>query len=247
MIRNRTAAIVSIDDLKIYFKGNKWQVTNISDDLLETHSDIFDVSLKLNDVIFSVNIESIDDSSDSHKTLTDNPIVTIDEFFGSESGKLKLSTPEDFSEKIRILSAQIFLGEISLNKAASILKKLIISSDIKFPSEDLQKSELSFVKRAIEKKGWRVSDSTSEIQTPALHVNIADMYEIEIYVDSINWGYTFSLHLDNSVKKSGTTKDPISEFRRFYKDPDVQKAIELTPEKTKAKMKRTTEKTELGN
>lgn len=233
------AATVTIDDLKLYFKGNNWHMSGLSDSFLEAHSANYDVSITSKSFLYHVSIVANEDSSDSDEKVTDEPLEFIVQFLGEAGGNdlLKhVSTPESLAHAIRILAARVELNEIGPRKAAAELRRTIMATDAAFvrrafdvikryaAREDIQKEELADLMKGLKTKGWKVSESEMKNGLPELTVDISGIYTARISIDSIAWSYKFSVRDVPGSEWEGVTNDPISDYRQFYKDPATQEA-----------------------
>lgn len=86
------------------------------------------------------------------------------------------------------------------------------------------KEEFEKLKDRIESKGWDVKQGEDSVGNPTLKIDIGDVYTAEIAVDSILYDYTFQFTDRPDLTKSGTTKDPIEEFRVYYTSEEVKEA-----------------------
>lgn len=79
-----------------------------------------------------------------------------------------------------------------------------------------------------------------------LTVNIQDLFTAEIIIDKIIWEYDFQIRGFKESRKTGKTEDPIAEFRRYYKDPEIQAVHEAAKadylEKEESEKHRSTKK-----
>ena len=83
--------------------------------------------------------------------------------------------------------------------------------------EETKKTELNTLLKEMKKKGWKVEES-EENGHPQLIVNISDVYEVTIEVESIMYYYTFQITDHPDLTEEGITDDPIKEFQTYVKE-----------------------------
>jgi hypothetical protein len=72
-------------------------------------------------------------------------------------------------------------------------------------------------------RGWKVKLSTDD-GIPSLLVDVSGVYSATVTIDEMEWKYGFVLKSDPSISATGTTDDPIRDFRKFYKSDEVVEA-----------------------
>lgn len=240
-----TAATVTVEDLQTYFKGprgdhgDKWR-TEIDRDGLWAISDMYTIHLNAEGAMYSVEIAAKDDSSDSDSTVTDDPIGFIVDFMGTGSAgdeffqKRSSVAPVEVSLILRKAADDYDAQRIDTKRLANVVRRTMIYPDLDLVQQiaasirissrtDMEIKEMDKIKARLKEKGWKISEKETEHGFPVLEVDIGGVFDAKITVDHVIWHYTYQVN-QTDMKKSGTTDDPISTFRNFYRDDDVKAA-----------------------
>lgn len=245
-MKNRVAAIVSWEDLKTYFKPPIWVDTNFSDDKFEGRSKYYSVTLEPESVLFDYEIFAVDDELDKEQGISDDPVSEIVKFLGqglpgSEFFEQRASGPEYVSDVLRKLSISLVRERRSSIQVAQTLRKISIMPRIASLETQLRSSVLRLamsadkafddLEKKMESKGWDISKGEAPNGLPEIKVNISDIYNAKISVDSISYSYIFQFKDRNDLTKEGTTTDPIEEFQKFYRSEEIEDAKQGDKEK----------------
>jgi len=217
----RFAKITSPGELEGYFGGDVWRTSEWTDGAFHGETASFKAEILPSDVTYKVSISAVDDPSDSDSFLTDDPARSIADFLGegfpggSEYFKKMSSSPRAFSSALRTAAS---LG--SLNLVRRILASIPSVSSRHTASSS---SWLEPVESKMKSRGWKVKLSTDD-GIPSLLVDVSGVYSATVTIDEMEWKYGFVLKSDPSISATGTTDDPIRDFRKFYKSDEVVEA-----------------------
>jgi hypothetical protein len=104
-------------------------------------------------------------------------------------------------------------------------EKSSIHSKHPSPKNDQTLGELNKQLSEMKSKGWN-----AKLNEDKITVNIQDLFTAEVSIEKIIWQYEFQIRGFEDSKKSGETEDPIGEFRRYYRNPEVYAAYEEAKE-----------------
>jgi hypothetical protein len=219
--------------------GTGWDL-EIKDDGFSsfTSSNKVYVDITQESITYKVSIEAIDDPSDSDELLTKDPVKEIKKFLskgvpGGESVFKQGFSPDRMVSALSIISS--FIADNLIKRRSNIVRlvkriavlpnlhmvravvssfRVSISEEVRWDSEY---NELFSIKKDLKRQGWTISEHKSEIDKPMLEINIQDLYEVKIEVDSVNYKYKFGVEgYPDSIEK-GVSKDPIRAIRDWVK------------------------------
>jgi len=238
-MRTFIAAVVTWDDLKTYFgKGSVWKRTDIRDDRMSGSSRYFSYDVEPKEVVFAYRVEAVDDPSDSEEGTSPEPLKDIAKFLGQglpggEFFEKRSSGPDYLAALLRVVAAAAIetksrSGISRMLRRAAVLPHLGAAVSALRPHlVRIAMSEADAfekLKKDMEAKGWDVEEGKNEVGSPKLTIDVGGQYKAEIEVDSITYDYVFQFADRPDLTKSGTTEDPIREFQKFYKSPEVSEA-----------------------
>lgn len=234
----RANRVVTIQDLKAYFSGEKWRMEELTDSAITVHSPYYDVKVSAKSFQFRVKIAAEDDPTDSEEKVTSDPLSFLEKFLSAGAGgsySQVASSPKAFSRAISVLASKIERGEVSKQDCLKKLRRLMISSSapviekmISFicrcaAEQDIEKEELMDMMKSMKSKGWDVSESEdTRTGLPIISVDISGIYTAAISIDSIAWTYRFEVRGYPESAHEGESADPRDEFRKFFRDPKVE-------------------------
>jgi hypothetical protein len=237
-MRTSISGVVTWDDLKTYFKGAQWARRDFSDNRFQGATRHFSVDIEPEAVQFEYKIEAVDDPSDSESGVSDDPVAKIAKFLGrdlpgGEFFEQRASGPRAVASALRTAAGMASRGAPSRRAVSAALRR---AASIPFVPGALRtlraaasrlagmaEERFDELESKMESKGWEVKRRESDGREE-LVVDVSGIYEATISLDSIRYHYMFQFADRPDLTKSGTTEDPIQEFRNYYKDPDVQEA-----------------------
>lgn len=237
-MRTITAAVVTWDDLKTYFKGSVFKRLDVRDDRMSGSSVNFSFDIEPKEVLFEYKVQAVDDPSDSEDGVSADPMKDIAKFLGhdiagGEFFEKRAFSPDATSAALRAAASELEASR-SRSHALLALRRAsvmpILASALRAVRTHAlrlamsSKEEFEKLKDRIESKGWDVKQGEDSVGNPTLKIDIGDVYTAEIAVDSILYDYTFQFTDRPDLTKSGTTKDPIEEFRVYYTSEEVKEA-----------------------
>jgi hypothetical protein len=247
---------VSFDDVRNYFKGEHWKVSE-GEDGFDADSEAYEVRLKSKGATYDVEIAAADDPSDSDTKVTDDPVEFISKFLGTgtEADDIlkKMSSFPDPSLLSRLLirAANLVESEVlTVQQTKRIIRRGIVATfGRSFRSmlaavvraakgQDVRSDEMTKLQKTMKEKGWKVSQHEDDKGHAVLEVDVSGVYTATIKLDSLLWNYEFQVNEMPESKDSGVTDDPIQQFRLFYKKDSTQDA------KSELKKKRGSDKQE---
>lgn len=237
--------VTTIDDLKDFFTGGTvWKHTEDHDGKMIGNSNHFSYEIEPDEVIFSYHVESNDDSDDSEDGESPEPLKKITEFLsrGIPGGEFfdKMAFSPD--------SVSFYLGKVASktemeredNNIIKILRRMstaisiVRSKKLRFAVVLDGDDAFNSLKEKMKIKGWNFSESKDFRGIPNLEFKIGDEFDGEISVDSISYLYTFNLKGYPDLTNTGSTKNPILAFEKYYKSQDIKDAEkELDKEESK--------------
>lgn len=236
---HRQAAVVTWDDLKNFFKGDIWQKSDFSEDRFQGRTRTFSVDIEPEEVQFWFKIEAIDDPSDSEEGVSSDPVKDIAKFLGRDlpGGEFfeRMSCgPQAVSAALIATSNRALTRTPSCSAIAASLRRAAVLPYLKQAMvaaryamsrlANMDTDEFEKLESSMDSKGWEVSKRNVNGREE-LVVNVSDIYEAIIHVDSIVYNYTFQYADHPDLTKSGTTTDPIKEFSNYYRSDEVTEAI----------------------
>jgi hypothetical protein len=257
----RISVVVSMDDVQGYFRGDPWR-TAVRDGSFIGWSDTAEVELKPVGPKFKLHVESVDDPSDSEDFVTDKPMKELASFLGHDIPggehfeKMSSMTPSRASRALLALAAMVERCEVGPRALARKLRTLSVPFTASSRVADQKQDEENFIARLrsdMEAKGWVVKQEEDDRGLPKLTVDISGIYEATVSVEEVTWEFKFQVTGAPDTLRKGRTNDPIAEYRRYYKDPDIadaarnvkserrQKTLESQEEATNAPRRRAPE------
>lgn len=229
----RISVVVSMDDVQGYFRGDPWR-TAVREGSFIGWSDTAEVELKPVGPKFKLHVESVDDPSDSEDFVTDKPMKELAAFLGHDIPggehfeKMSSVTPARASRALMALAAMVERSEIGPRMLARKLRTLSIPVVAAVQrTADQKKDEEGFISKLrsdMEAKGWKVVQDEDDRGLPTLTVDISGIYEAQVSVEEVTWEFKFQVTGAPETLRKGRTNDPIAEYRRYYKDPDIAEA-----------------------
>jgi len=248
------SAVVTLPDLKDYFKGGHWKKISDVDGGIEGKSEAYRISIVQKSATFLVEIHASDDPSDSDTAKTKDPVEFITKFLstgeGAEDILKKMSFYADPKFMVTLLRRMANLSEsgMSPGKVAKIVRRGAVLMDghrlrpmlsavvRSARGDDAHASdEVEKLQKEMKAKGWKVTQDTDDNGRTKLVVDVSGIYEASITLDSITWDYSFEVNEVPESKEAGETEDPIQQFRLYYKSDSTQEAKKQLKEKIKQK------------
>jgi hypothetical protein len=200
-------AIVIMYDIKKYFPNTLWTITKQDKDKFEAkNEEDMTVSIGPADVKYRVVMKSQDNPEYDKDEVVSSPLSYILKNMNGGS--------KDPSNKIydELNKKRASLGEIARRIAAR-------NSDADFRME---KRILDNLNKEAKGKGWDFELKNNE---PPLLSSDDSGFNLQIFVDSISWGYSFKLEGYPVGDHSGKTSDPIQEFERWKRLDKLKEAV----------------------
>lgn len=228
-MRNITAGVVTPEDIKQYFTGGSWR-TSDRDGTFIGWSDTAQVELKIQEPKFRLRIESTEDPSDSGDFVTAKPMKELAAFLGQDIPggehfeKMSSQTPAAAASSLSVLASLVereVIGPITLSR---ILRRLSVSQRTARGQIDHEADYISGLRKEMESKGWVVEQEDDDRGLPLLKVDISGIYEASISVEELSWSYKFEVIDAPDTVRKGVTGDPIAEYRKYYRDPEIAEA-----------------------
>lgn len=226
-------------DVKDYFPTTKWRVNITEGGAFEAKGRENDLSVKIDPshIMYTVDMEAEDDSSDSTHDTTDKPLDIITDFLGvgipgGDIFKQKASvSPNIYCEVLRHIAARVehIKRPARLIRRIAILLNLDLFSTIinRYAANptDFRMTDriLNNFKEEAKQKGWKFEITDSE--PPGLHMNVHG-FDVNVGVDSIMYDYMFELEGYPESKEEGQAADPIEEFEKWKKSDKLKDAVE---------------------
>jgi hypothetical protein len=248
------SAVVTLPDLKDYFKGGHWKKISDVDGGIEGKSEAYKISIVQKSATFEVEIHASDDPSDSETKKTKDPVEFITGFLstgpGSEDILKKMSFYADPRFMVTLLRRMANLaesgmkpGEVakSVRRGAALMDghrfRPMLSAVVRSArGDDAHASdEVAKLQKEMKAKGWKVTQDEDDKGRMKLVVDVSGIYEASIVLDSITWDYSFEVNEIPDSKEAGETEDPIQQFRLYYKSDSTQEARKQLKEKIKQK------------
>ena len=243
----RNAAIVTMEDLTNFFKGEAWKSVDLRDSELFARANQAIVNVEESETQYNVKIQAIDDPYDSEEVTTGEPIKAIVDFLGeglpgAEYFEQMASSPRAFASYLNLLAYQIdkknidkktlieTLRRVSVALNRNLLHHIVIAMTTRLARENVEQKEMSKLLSEMKKKGWKVEESEDDRGEPQLTVNISDIYEVVISVESILYDYIFQIPDHPDLTEDGITDDPIREFQKYVKKHDEVMSSIKSPE-----------------
>ncbi len=229
---SRVSAVVTIEDIDRYFAGEKWR-KSVKDGEIRAFSETTEIEIKGLKPRFHLRVEALDDPSDSGDFKTNEPLKELAAFLGRDIPggehfeKMSSGRPE-VMRLLHSLANMMDTGQVEPRRLARILKVLSVHPNRAVTASAQRELEDSFVadlQKKMESKGWKVKKEYDDRDLPVLIVDISGVYEAKISVESLEYHYKFQIIGDESTKQEGKTSDPLTQYRAFYKSPEVVEAI----------------------
>ena len=240
-------SVVTIDDIDSYFKSEKgstehWNVRVRPSGNISCESEMWTIDLEPSiGPLFNVKIYAYDDPSDSDEETTDDPVEFVDKFIKEGMPRVSSSiNPNELSKYLQYLSDMVRNKRIGSTNLMKSLRRVsvssnigntlsIISSIIRKIGSEYKNKEIKEVFNELSDRGWDV-----DLGKDRMSININDLFEVNIELNSIIWSYVFYRNDIYDYKKEGTTEDPIGEFEKYKREvrntsliPDTLKEGEL--------------------
>jgi hypothetical protein len=242
-MRHILSAVVTLPDLKDYFKGDHWKKMSDVDGGIEGKSEAYRISIVQKSAVFLVEIHASDDPSDSETRKTADPVEFITGFLstgpGSEDILKKMSFYADPKFMVTLLRRMANLAEsgmkprdvaMSVRRGAALMDghrfRPMLSAVVRSArGDDAHASdEVAKMQKEMKAKGWKVTQDEDDKGRMKLVVDVSGIYEASIVLDNIVWEYSFEVNEVPDSREAGETEDPIQQFRLFYKKDSTQDA-----------------------
>lgn len=225
---NRTASLTTLADLKGYFASPPWSGRGWVRDKFEGSRGKIDVKIWPETTVYTLHAEAVDDPSDVEDVTTEEPAKALAEFLGrdipgAEHFERMSSEPGLFAEAMDALAEVISSGLMSAARAASALRRLASIPSAAEEGKESEESAVSELERDMKKKGWTVR-RREDGGFPALEVDVHGIYRATIEIDSVLYGYSFNFRGKPDAERTGTTDDPIREFRGWDRSKELEEA-----------------------
>jgi hypothetical protein len=238
-----------MEDLSNFFKGEVWKLTDIRNSELNARATQAIVNIEESETQFNVKIQAIDDPLDSEEVTTSKPLKAIVDFLGeglpgAEYYEQMASSPRAFASYLNLLAYRIdkqnidkqtlteLLRRASIALNHKLLHRVVVAMTTKLARENVEQKEMGKLLSEMKKKGWKVEESEDDRGEPQLTVNISDIYEVVISIESILYDYIFQIPDHPDLTEDGITDDPIREFQNYVrKHNEVMSSIK-SPEDT---------------
>lgn len=223
-------SVVTEGDLRTYFSGKRWEGPGWKDGSFEGNVEVVRVKIRKEGLAYWVKVEATDDPSDSEEMSTEKPLKAIADFLGQdipggEHFERMSSFPDLLALAIHAAADAILGGGVGRRRAASMVRRLSAAPAVADSSPSFSEGPMSDLEAQARKKGWKAKLQGGPHGDPVLKIDISGVYEAEVSVDSVMYGYSFEVEGEPSVSEEGTTEDPIREFEKWTKDRDVRDAI----------------------
>lgn len=231
----KISSIVTLPEIKNWFKGEFWDSSTIEGDTFYAHSSNIEASVSPKSILFFVSISSEEDSSDSDEIVTEDPISFISDFLSTgTAGDEFFNRHSSVREIISSLYKSSSKEEMLI--ASKKLRRSVASLEFKYNQDIILSAIRSVVgtevdnfdkiKEKIKKMGWKVRDEIGGPNGhPAIAIDISGIYEAKIEIDSILWEYSFILKGEESTRENGFSNDPIDAYKKWLKSPNIKEAI----------------------
>jgi hypothetical protein len=225
----RTAALVTMKDLQDFFKGSNWRGEFVQGGFDGTYGGetlTYTVKIIPKGVTFYYKVWATEDPSDSEEGVSDEPLKSLAEFVGQglpggEMFERMSSSPEGVARALR--HAARTADRKILRRISSVLAT---AGRRTADSEGSRGDELEKLFQKMRSKGWRAEKAETKEGEPSIKVEIGEQFEAVIEFSDINYDFEFGIDGHPDLTKSGLTDDPIREFQRFYRSPEVESVYE---------------------
>ncbi len=221
-----------------HYVSQKWDITKDGKKYkITSETPPLTLELEPAKTIYNVNVEAVDDPSDSTTGETDNPVKFITSFlktgeYAEELLSKVSSDPNFISHILNTLAFKIDLNRIDSNYAKKTLRRVSVilsSRKTKISAEGREEFELldlAKIKSDMKDKGWVVKVDYDDRHLPVLHVNMSDIYNATVKVKGILWNYAFMVTGDPETRRSGSTDDPIKALDKYRNAPGSSTQVE---------------------
>lgn len=237
---NSILSVVTVDDLRTYFSGKRWEGGGWKGDSFDgSIQGVVDVKLWPEGLAYWVKIEAVDDPSDSEEMSTEKPLKAIADFLGQdlpggEHFDRMSASPAWFAAAVETAATSIRSGGLGRRRAMSVLRRLSLFSRTARSDVPDTKGAIPELEEQARRKGWKVKTKRGENGDEVLEIDVSGVYRAEVSVDSVMYGYSFSVR-GADVGEEGKTEDPIREFEKWSRDADVTDAAESAREESVSK------------
>ena len=209
---SRTATTVTPESLTKALERDKWKDIKFENGVLTAKKMVKNpyaqklayvsmlLETKLSEPLYEVNVQSIDDPSDSDNESTADPVGFINDFIKQGLSEVSVAS------LLRRIALHIEKSG-QTKKFASILLRIAAHASL----DSLQKD--------LEKKNWGVEKGDDK-----LIVNIDDVFRAEIGLDTVMWDTKVSMPAIDQ-KDSGTGDDPYDIIYEFVQYERVHDAM----------------------
>lgn len=221
------SAMVSLEDVRRYFPVKQWGASSWRRDSFYGTRGPVDVHVRATGKSFGVRIEAVDDPSDSEEVSTEEPLKAIAEFLGrdlpgGEHFERMSFMPEAFARSLAAFADLMGSGSIGRRAAIRMLRRL---SSVRMADAHPGDEGLSDLEKDARAKGWNAKLKRKDGEE-VLVIDVSGLYVAEVTLDGMIYEYKFEVEGSPGVTGASTTEDPIREFERWIRDPDVQDAID---------------------
>lgn len=201
------------------------------------------LTLDLAETLYDTKIEAVDDPSDSDSASTGDPLKFITEFMSTGIGDefisgMAFTKPSDVTCILRRVAMELSSGPRSPwfrkwhRTAFKRYMRRVVARLFtrRVAQSEFEKMGVKGLKENMEKKGWDVK-AVGEYE---LKVNIGDVYEANIEMDSILWNYEIVAG-DGEMSDSGSSDWPREQIEAFMKQDEVIETIRAAKKAAKKK------------
>jgi hypothetical protein len=231
MSQRRTAIVNTLEGVLSKLEG--FDISNLESGGIAAKSFPYELTFASTGAMWYWKMAAVDDPEDSDEGVSDNPIVEIAEFLGADipgGGYFKnlASNPSELSRVIRKIALRA--RHTNSKKLANMIRRVVVAINVALVKREpefvkIQNRAVNKLKKEMEGQGWRVKEYKDDADLPVLHVNVSDVYEGDIRVESLTYAYKFVVEGEENVTEEGITDDPLGELKSWAKRRDVDRAI----------------------
>ena len=242
--------VVTPEELKDWLKYKEWKLVSENDEgtIVATYRDVVELMIKPEEILYDVNVEAVDDPSDSLEEITHDPLRTLVEFIGTGVGdeflkKMSALRPSHVKSELLRIASEISNGRVNEIVASKRLRRLSLSVSLSGvnirvankPSE-FEKTSIKILKKNMEEKGWNVKSDDPE----KIDLKIGDQFEGTIIVDVVMWDYDIKVIGNGKLKQAERSDNPLKDITSFMRKDEVDeilvdKRMEMDEKKNKDK------------